>query len=111
MAHHGDGILSIIAAGPVNAFVPLIVAVGFQVGVFKTLLYLSPGGIFIGLCILATTYLAYKVKDVSCYIIFVAQMFTLTAALLYRSCQLLASAASSSLLATSYPGSLVDGVF
>lgn len=74
------GYLSMIAAGPVNAFVPLIVAVGFQVGVFKTLLYLSPGGIFIGLCILATTYLAYKVKNMRCYIIFVAQLFTVTAA-------------------------------
>lgn len=74
------GYLCTIAAGPVNAFVPLIVAFGFQVGVFKTLLYFSPAGIFIGLCILATTLCAYKVKNVRCYIIFVGQKFTITAA-------------------------------
>jgi len=76
------GYLSMIAAGPVNAFVPIIVAVGFQVGVFKTLLYLSPGGIFVGLCIIGTTHLAYKVKNVRCYIIFVGQLFTVVAAVL-----------------------------
>lgn len=76
------GYLSMIAAGPVNAFVPIIVAVGFKVGVFKTLLYLSPGGIFVGFCVIGTTLLAYKVKNARCYIIFVAQLVTVTSACL-----------------------------
>lgn len=76
------GYLSMIGAAPVTAFAPLIVAGGFKVGVFRTILYLAPAGVFVGMVMIGTTYLAYKVKNIRCIIIFCAQMVTTLAAIL-----------------------------
>lgn len=80
-----QGYLSFIAAAPVTSFSPIIVAYGFNVGALRTILYLAPGGIFVGLWVLGTTYLAYKKKNVRIIIVFCAQCVgTVAATLLWK---------------------------
>ncbi|KIW92743.1 uncharacterized protein Z519_06591 [Cladophialophora bantiana CBS 173.52] len=76
------GYLSMISAGVVNAFLPIVVVVGFKLDVFKALLILSPGGVVVGVAILASTYTAYKVPKSRCYIIFGSQLVTVVSACL-----------------------------
>lgn len=75
------GYLCMIAAGPVNAFVPLVVA-GFGFSPFKTILLLMPAGFIASGVIMLTSYVAYKVPSSRCYIIFVCQLFTVFSSLL-----------------------------
>lgn len=75
------GFLCMIAAGPVNAFIPQIVA-AFGFSVLNTLLVLLPGGITAGGTILGATYLAYKYPRSRTLIFFVCELTTVLSALL-----------------------------
>ncbi|RFU34895.1 hypothetical protein B7463_g1503, partial [Scytalidium lignicola] len=75
------GYLSMIAAAPVNSFVPIIVA-GFGFNTLNTLLLLSPAGIVAGSLILGETYMPYKFPRMRTYVIFVCELTTIFAALL-----------------------------
>lgn len=73
--------LSMIAAGPVNAFIPIIIA-GFGFDTLNTLLLTMPAGAIAGIFILIATYCAYKIPRSRTYIIFVCQCITILSALL-----------------------------
>lgn len=104
------GYLSMIGAAPVTAFAPIIVAGGFKVGVFRTILYLAPAGVFVGMVMIGTTYLAYKVKNIRCIIISALKWSLRWRRSCYGSCPLPnAALADSSSLATSCPGSVSVG--
>lgn len=75
------GYLSMIAAAPVNTFVPIIVS-GFGFNTLNTLLLLMPAGIVAGSLILGATYTAYKFPGMRTYIIFVCELTTVFASLL-----------------------------
>lgn len=74
-------LLSMVAAGPVNAFAPIIIA-GFGYSTLNSLLLLMPAGAIAGLMILAATFIAYKVPRFRIWVIFVCQMITVLSALL-----------------------------
>lgn len=74
-------LLSMVAAGPVNAFAPIIIA-GFGYSTLNSLLLLMPAGAVAGLMILAATFIAYKVPRSRIWVIFVCQMITVLSALL-----------------------------
>lgn len=65
------GYLCMIAAGPVNAFVPLVVQ-GFGFNTFNTIRLLLPAGVVIGSNILGTTYVAYKFPRMRCYVFYLS---------------------------------------
>jgi len=75
------GFLCMIAAGPANAFVPLIVS-GFGFNLYDTLLLLVPLGITSGSIILSATYVSYKFPKVRTCVFFVCELITMTSALL-----------------------------
>lgn len=77
----GMALLSMVAAGPVNAFAPIIIA-GFGYSTLNSLLLLMPAGAIAGLMILAATFIAYKVPRSRIWVIFVCQMITVLSALL-----------------------------
>ena len=74
-------LLSMIANGPISAFVPLIIR-GFGFSRLNSLLLLCPAGFWAGTLMLIFSYLAFKLKNARTYLIFVAQMGTVLACLL-----------------------------
>jgi Na+/melibiose symporter-like transporter len=75
------GFLSMIAAGPVNSFIPLIVS-GFGFNAFNTLLLLLPSGIICGSMILAAAFASYKFKGARTYVFLICELITVIASLL-----------------------------
>jgi len=76
--------LSMIAAGPVNAFIPIIIA-GLGFNTLNTLLLLMPAGAIAGIMIVAATYTAYKIPRSRTWIIFGSELVTiLSSVLLWR---------------------------
>ena len=73
--------LSMFAAGPVNAFVPIIIS-GLGFDTLTTLLLTIPAGVCAGLMILAATFTAYKVPQSRTWVIFVSELFTILSSLL-----------------------------
>ena len=73
--------LSMIAAGPVNAFIPIIIG-GLGFNTLNTLLLTTPAGASAGLIILAATLAAYKLPRARTWIIFVSQLVTILSSLL-----------------------------
>lgn len=73
--------LSMIAAGPVNAFLPIIVA-GLGFNTLNTLLLTMPVGAVAGLMILAATWTAYKVPRVRAWIILASELVTIMSSVL-----------------------------
>ncbi|KIV97341.1 hypothetical protein PV10_01103 [Exophiala mesophila] len=73
--------LCMIAAGPVNAFIPIIIA-GFGFGTLESLLLIMPAGFVAGSIILASTYASYKLPRSRIWIVVVSEMITLLSALL-----------------------------
>jgi MFS family permease len=73
--------LSMIANGPISAFVPIIIA-GFGFSTLNSLLLLIPIGFYGGSIMLILSFLAYKLPKARSYLIFGAQMGTTLAALL-----------------------------
>ena len=74
-------LLSMIANGPISAFIPIIIS-GFGFSQLNSLLLLCPAGAYSGTMMLIGSFLAYKYKNNRTYIIFVAQMGTVLACLL-----------------------------
>lgn len=74
-------LLSMIANGPISAFVPLIIR-GFGFSQLNSLLLLCPAGFWAGSLMLIFSYLAFKLKSARTYLIFAAQMGTVLACLL-----------------------------
>ena len=60
--------LSMIAAGPVNTFMPIIIS-GFGFNVLNTLLLTIPAGAVGGILILGVTYTTYKLRNIRTYAI------------------------------------------
>lgn len=73
--------LSMIAAGPVNAFGPIIIG-GLGFNTFNTLLLIAPAGAATGIIILAATWTAYKVPRSRTWVILVCQLITVLSSLL-----------------------------
>lgn len=73
--------LSMIAAGPVNAFGPIIIS-GLGFDTLTTLLVIAPGGACTGIIILGATYAAYKIPRARTWVILVSQLITLLSSLL-----------------------------
>lgn len=73
--------LSMIAAGPVNAFIPIIIA-GLGFNTLNTLLLVTPAGAIAGVMILGASFAAYKLPRARIWIIFVCQLVTILSALL-----------------------------
>lgn len=73
--------LSMIAAGPVNAFIPIIIA-GLGFNTLNTLLLLMPAGAIAGLMIVSATYTAYKIPRSRTWIIFGSELVTILSAVL-----------------------------
>lgn len=74
-------LLSMIANGPISAFIPIIIS-GFGFSQLNSLLLLCPAGAYSGTMMLVASYLAFKYKNNRTWIIFVAQMGTVLACLL-----------------------------
>lgn len=73
--------LSMIAAGPVNAFIPIIIA-GFGFGTLQSLLLIMPAGFVAGCIILSSTYASYKLPRARIWIVIVSELVTVLSALL-----------------------------
>lgn len=73
--------LSMIAAGPVNTFMPIIIS-GFGFNVLNTLLLTIPAGAVGAILILGTTYTTYKLKNVRTYAILVCELLVIMASLM-----------------------------
>lgn len=73
--------LSMIAAGPVNAFLPIIIA-GLGFNTLNTLLLTMPVGAVAGMMIVAATWTAYKVPRVRAWIILASELVTIMSSLL-----------------------------
>lgn len=73
--------LSMFAAGPVNAFIPIIIA-GMGFNTLNTLLLIMPAGAVAGIMILAATWTAYKVPRVRIWIVFAGEIVTIISCLL-----------------------------
>ncbi|CAK7209656.1 hypothetical protein SCUCBS95973_000514 [Sporothrix curviconia] len=74
-------LLSMIANGPISAFIPIIVA-GFGFTSLQSLLLLMPVGAYAGTAMLICSWAAMRFKNIRSYIVFGAQMGTTLAALL-----------------------------
>ncbi|KAK0624228.1 major facilitator superfamily domain-containing protein [Immersiella caudata] len=74
-------LLSMIANGPISAFIPVIIR-GFGFSSLNSLLLLCPAGAWAGTMMLLFSYLAFKLKNARTYLIFVAQLGTVLACLL-----------------------------
>ena len=73
--------LSMLANAPISTFVPIIIN-GFGFTTLNSLLLLIPAGFYGGTIMLVLCYLAYRIPNSRCYLIFGAQMGTTLAALL-----------------------------
>ncbi|KAF5588522.1 cutinase transcription factor 1 beta [Fusarium pseudoanthophilum] len=73
--------LSMIANAPISTFVPIIIH-GFGFSTLNSLLLMMPCGAYAGTLQLLFPYLAYKFKNNRSYLVFIAQMGTVLAALL-----------------------------
>ncbi|KAK4149221.1 major facilitator superfamily domain-containing protein [Chaetomidium leptoderma] len=74
-------LLSMIANGPISAFIPIIIS-GFGFSQLNSLLLLCPAGAYAGTMMLVASYLAFKFTNIRTYIIFAAQMGTVLACIL-----------------------------
>jgi hypothetical protein len=74
-------LLSMIANGPISAFIPIIIR-GFGFSQLNSLLLLTPAGAWAGTTMLLLSWLAFKVKNIRTYLIFLAEMGTVLACLL-----------------------------
>ncbi|KAK4447413.1 major facilitator superfamily domain-containing protein [Podospora aff. communis PSN243] len=74
-------LLSMIANGPISAFIPVIIR-GFGFSSLNSLLLLCPAGAWAGTMMLLFSYLAFKLKNARTYLIFIAQLGTVLACLL-----------------------------
>ncbi|KAF5260504.1 hypothetical protein FOXYS1_8837 [Fusarium oxysporum] len=73
--------LSMIANAPISTFVPIIIH-GFGFSTLNSLLLMMPCGAYAGTLQLLFPYLAYKYRNNRSYLVFIAQMGTVLAALL-----------------------------
>lgn len=73
--------LSMIASGPVNTFMPIIIA-GFGFNVLNTLLLTIPAGAVGAILILSMTYATYKLPNVRTYAIFFCELLVIMSSLL-----------------------------
>ncbi|VTT69226.1 unnamed protein product [Fusarium fujikuroi] len=73
--------LSMIANAPISTFVPIIIH-GFGFSTLNSLLLMMPCGAYAGTLQLLFPYLAYKFRNNRSYLVFIAQMGTVLAALL-----------------------------
>lgn len=71
--------LSMIANGPISAFIPIIIS-GFGFSQLNSLLLLCPAGAYSGTLMLLFCYLAFK--NARCYLILVAQLGTVLSCIL-----------------------------
>jgi hypothetical protein len=73
--------LSMIANGPISTFIPIIVN-GFGFSTLNSLLLLMPAGAYSGSLMLLLSWLSFKYVGIRSYLVFLAQMGTVLAALL-----------------------------
>lgn len=73
--------LSMIANAPISTFVPIIIH-GFGFSTLNSLLLMMPCGAYAGTLQLLFPYLAYRYRNNRSYLVFIAQMGTVLAALL-----------------------------
>lgn len=77
----GQSFLSMIASGPVNTFMPIIIS-GFGFNTLNSLLLTIPAGAAGGIIILSTTYVSYKFRNMRTIAIFGCEILVMLAALL-----------------------------
>lgn len=73
--------LSMIANGPISTFIPILIK-GFGFNELNSLLLMMPTGAFAGTMQLILPYLAFRFNNIRTYLICVAQVITMVAALL-----------------------------
>ncbi|KIW12240.1 hypothetical protein PV08_09516 [Exophiala spinifera] len=73
--------LSMIASGPVNTFMPIIIS-GFGFNTLNSLLLNIPAGAAGAILILGATYTSYKFRNMRTIAIFVAELFVIMASVL-----------------------------